>query len=111
MLHSRARALLDVLEQRGIPATQSLTPAEARQAYLDRRSLTQPSPPQVAAVESLHAEGPHGSIPLRLYRPLTEADSAVNLCAAELRRALKSQAPDRRPGSPQFHNERHRRIN
>jgi acetyl esterase len=72
MMHSQARAMIDFLERSGIPATQSLTPAEARKAYLDRRSMTQPLPPEVAAVESLQALGPHGPIPLRLYRPLEE---------------------------------------
>ncbi|MDB5824331.1 MAG: alpha/beta hydrolase fold-containing protein [Herminiimonas sp.] len=70
MLHLQARALLDLIEQRGIPATHTLTPAEARKAYLDRRFVTQPDPPEVAAVQALQAQGPHGPIPLRLYRPL-----------------------------------------
>jgi acetyl esterase len=72
MLHSQARALLELIQQRGIPATHTLTPAEARKAYLDRRFLTQPPPPQVAAVQSLQAPGRHGPIPLRLYRPVAE---------------------------------------
>jgi acetyl esterase len=80
MLHSQARALLDLIVQRGIPATHTLTPPEARQAYRDRRFTTQPEPPDVAAVESLQAQGPHGPIPLRLYRPLAQ-EAATTLPA------------------------------
>lgn len=70
MLHAQARALLDLIEKRGIPPTHALSVTEARQVYRDRRFTTQPAPPDVGAVESLQAEGPHGPIPLRLYRPL-----------------------------------------
>jgi acetyl esterase len=70
MLHPQARALLDLIEERGLPATHTLTPAEARSVYRDRRHFTQPDAPEVDAVRELQAEGPHGAIPLRLYRPL-----------------------------------------
>ena len=70
MLHPQTRALLDYIEQRGVPATHTLSPAEARALYRDRRGFTQPAPPEVAAVRELQANGPHGAIPLRLYRPL-----------------------------------------
>jgi len=70
MLHPHARALLDLIAERGVPPTHTLTPAEARAVYRDRRSFTQPAPPPVASVSVLAAEGPHGAIPLRLYRPL-----------------------------------------
>jgi len=70
MLHPQARALLDLMEQRGVPPTHTLTPAEARSFYRDRRSVTQPEPPPIAQVQALQAEGPLGPIPLRLYRPV-----------------------------------------
>ena len=70
MLHPQAQALLDLIEQRSIPPTHTLSPAEARAFYRERRTLSQPAPPDVAAVESHEASGPHGTIPLRLYRPL-----------------------------------------
>jgi len=78
MLHPQARALLNLIQQAGIPATHTLTPEEARRVYRDRRSFTQPEPVEVAAVEGLQAEGPHGPIPLRLVRPLG-ANAAVAL--------------------------------
>lgn len=70
MLHPHARALLDLIAERGVPPTHTLSPAEARAVYRDRRGFTQPAPPPVASVTELSAEGPHGTIPLRLYRPL-----------------------------------------
>ncbi len=69
MLHPQCRALLDLMDERGVPPTHTLSPAEARAAYRDRRMLTQPDPPAVAEVRDLQASGPHGPIPLRLYRP------------------------------------------
>lgn len=70
MLHPQARALLDLIEERGLPATHNLTPAEARSVYRDRRQFTQPDAPDVDEVRDLQAAGPHGPIALRLYRPL-----------------------------------------
>jgi acetyl esterase len=73
MLHPKARVLLDLMEQKGIPPTHTLTPEEARRFYRDRRMITQPEPPEVAEAQELQADGPHGAIPLRLYRPLLPA--------------------------------------
>ena len=50
MLHPQARALLDLMEQRGIPPVHTLSPQDARRFYLERRRITQPAPPEVAAV-------------------------------------------------------------
>ena len=74
MLHPQARALLDLMAQRQVPPTHTLSPTEARSVYRDRRALTQPDPPAVASVQELCADGPHGSIPLRLYRPAETPD-------------------------------------
>jgi acetyl esterase len=70
MLHPQARALIDLIAAKGIPPTHTLTPAEARAVYRDRRDFVQPAPPPVGALRELQAQGPHGAIPLRLYRPL-----------------------------------------
>ena len=70
MLHPQARALLDLMEARRVPPTHTLSPVDARALYRDRRAYTQPEPPTVGEVRPLTAEGPHGPIPLRLYRPL-----------------------------------------
>jgi acetyl esterase len=70
MLHPQAQAFIDLLLQRGVPPTHTLSPVDARAFYRERRSVTQPSPGEVAEVRELSAPGPHGAIPLRLYRPL-----------------------------------------
>jgi acetyl esterase len=77
MLHPQARALLDFIEARGIPPTHTLSPAEARAFYRERRTATQPEAPPVAEVRGLEADGPHGTIPVRLYRPLGSTAGAA----------------------------------
>lgn len=73
MLHPQARALIDLMAERGVPPTHTLSPADARKFYRERRTFTQPEPPQVAEVRDLKA----GSIPLRLYRPAGSAATAT----------------------------------
>ncbi len=70
MLHPETRALLDLMTERGVPPTHTLSPADARRLYRDRRAFTQPDPIGMAEVSDLVADGPCGAIPLRLYRPL-----------------------------------------
>jgi acetyl esterase len=77
MLHPQTRALLDFIEQRNIPPTHTLSVADARAYYRDRRSVTQPAPPDVALVRELQMSGPHGTIPTRLYRPLGAGTTAL----------------------------------
>ena len=66
MLHPQARALLRLIEERGVPPTHTLSPQEARRLYRERRAFTQPEPPPVAECRELSA----GGIPARMYRPL-----------------------------------------
>ena len=73
MLHPQARALLDMLVERGVPPTHTLSPADARRFYRERRALTQPEPPPIGLVRNLAAPGPNGPIPLRLYQPQADA--------------------------------------
>ncbi len=73
MLHPQAQALLTMMVERGVPPTHTLEPAQARAFYRDRRSVTQPEPPAVHGVRDLTAPGPHGDIPLRMYRPSAAA--------------------------------------
>ncbi|MFT3816512.1 MAG: alpha/beta hydrolase [Rubrivivax sp.] len=69
MLDPQARALIDLMAERGVPPTHTLSPAEARRFYLERRAFTQPAPPAVGRVHDLHAAGPGGVLPLRVYEP------------------------------------------
>ena len=66
MLDPQARALIDLIIERKLPAVHTLSPAEARRMYLERRFFTQPEPPPIGGVSDLRTEG---GVPLRLYRP------------------------------------------
>jgi len=77
MLHPQTRALLELIEQRGLPPTHTLNPAEARASLGERFRVTQPPPPEVGRVQELKAGAPAGPIPLRLYRPIGASDTAV----------------------------------
>jgi len=67
-LHPEAQQVCDLIVASGRPPFETLSPAEARQAYLASRPILQPDPPPVAEVRALEAEGPAGAIPLRFYR-------------------------------------------
>ena len=67
-LHPDAQRVCDLIVAVGRPPFETLTPAEARLAYLGSRQVLQPDPEDVAEVVSLEATGPAGAIPLRLYR-------------------------------------------
>lgn len=77
MLHPQARALLKLIEDSKMPPTHTLPPEMARKFYLERRTFSQPATPAVALVEDMKAEGPHGAIALRHYRPAASAANAV----------------------------------
>ncbi len=79
MLDPQAKALLDLMIERGVPATHTLTPQEARRFYVERRAITQPPPRPLAEVRDLSATGPAGNIALRLYRPDGVASPAPTL--------------------------------
>ena len=63
-----AQKLLAMLKAAGRPPLTTLTPPEARVAYLAGRALLQPDLPDVGEMRDLEAPGPHGPVPLRLYR-------------------------------------------
>ena len=63
-----AQAVLDAMIKAGRPAVETLTPAQARQQLRDVRAAMRQPQPIVAEVRNLSAGGPHGPIPLRLYR-------------------------------------------
>jgi len=77
MLHPQARALLDLMERNGIPPVHTLSAADARRFYRERRALTQPDAPALPVVRDLSADGPAGPIPLRLYRPAADGTLPV----------------------------------
>lgn len=79
MLDPQARALIDLMTERGVPPTHTLVPTEARRLYRERRAYAQPAPITMAEVRDLSASGPHGPIGLRLYRPETAPSPAPAL--------------------------------
>ncbi len=81
MLDPEARALIQLLADRQVPPTHTLTAADARQAYLDRRFYSQPEPPAVADVQALQSAG---GVPLRLYRPHASDPTLSNAASAAL---------------------------
>ncbi len=82
MLHPKARALLDLMVEKNIPPTHTLSPSDARRFYRERRTITQPDPPEVGSVQELLAPGPHGAIALRLFKPLLPSPPSSHTPAA-----------------------------
>jgi acetyl esterase len=74
MLDPQARALIALMVERQVPAVHTLSPADARRFYLERRCFTQPEPPPVGEVRALRTDG---GVPLRLYRPAVPGVHAV----------------------------------
>jgi acetyl esterase len=67
-LNPDARKVCDLIVASGRPPIETLTPSQARQAFLATRQVLQPDAEPVAEVAELAATGPAGPIPLRLYR-------------------------------------------
>ena len=69
MLDTQAKALLQLMVDRKVPAVNTLPPEQAREFYVVRKALTQPDPPPVSSTTD------HGpllggvSVPIREYRP------------------------------------------
>lgn len=76
MLHPQAQALLQLMIERQVPPMHTLTPAQARDFYLQRKSLTQPAAPDVASSRDLSVQ-PEGVPPLklRLIRPVGSVET------------------------------------
>ena len=68
-LDPEAKAVIEAALKSGRPAYHQLSPKDARQLFIETRPLSTPNPPAIGVVKNVAAEGPHGPIPLRLYRP------------------------------------------
>jgi acetyl esterase len=75
MLDPQAKALIDLIAEKGIPPTHTLSPQDARDYYVQRRFFSQPDAPEVAEVKDIQIPGPAGEITLRCYRPLGSASA------------------------------------
>lgn len=69
-LHPDAAKVCEIIVAANRPPMESMTPPEARLAYLASRQVLQPDAEEVAEVVALDAPGPAGPIRLRLYRGL-----------------------------------------
>jgi acetyl esterase len=65
-----AAAVFAAFQAAGRPPYETLTPAEAREFYLQGRAVTNPEPPELKSVQPLSIPSPAGSIPARIYTPL-----------------------------------------
>jgi acetyl esterase len=69
MLDPQARHFLDLMAAQGVPPAHTLTAPQARQAYLQRRALSQPQATPVAATHDHTVLHSSVSIAVREYRP------------------------------------------
>jgi acetyl esterase len=60
--------VLEMIRVAGRPPFETLTPDEARLAYINSRKVLQPPPEDVADISDLTAPGPGRKIPVRIYR-------------------------------------------
>ncbi|MGC9268844.1 alpha/beta hydrolase [Acidiphilium sp.] len=67
-LDRSAAMVLDMIRLSGAPATNTLTPEQARTAYRAARAALSPEPPPLTDIRDLAAPGRNGAIPLRRYR-------------------------------------------
>jgi acetyl esterase/lipase len=74
-LDPQAANVIDLIVKSGRPPYHQLSPKEARQMFRDTRPASTPPAPQIGPVRDLAADGPVGSIPLRVYRPAGVSDS------------------------------------
>jgi acetyl esterase len=72
-----AARVLDMVRQSGRPPYEKMTPTEARDAYRSVRDIAALATPPVDLIKDFTATGPHGPIPVRLYRPKNAGDAAL----------------------------------
>jgi acetyl esterase len=66
-----AAVVFKAFQEAGRPPYESGSPAEARELYLKGRLVTNPEPPELKSVQPLSIPSPTGSIPARVYAPMT----------------------------------------
>jgi len=69
MLDPQAKALMQLMIDKGVPHVHTLTPEEARAAYRSRRTFTQPDAPEVFKVEDNVVSDNGVNVPVRIYHP------------------------------------------
>ena len=74
-LDPQAANVIDLVVKSGRPPYHLLSPKEARRMFLETRPASTPPAPQIGAVRDVQADGPLGTIPLRVYRPAGVPDT------------------------------------
>jgi acetyl esterase len=64
-----AAAVFKAFQEAGRPAYESLSPAEAREYYMQARLVSNPEPPELKSVQPLEIPSRGGPIPARIYTP------------------------------------------
>ena len=77
MLDAQAANLLKLLSDNRVPPVNELTPVQAREAYLARRTFSQPDPPQVGPVQDHVVRANGASFKVRSYQPSGRGASAL----------------------------------
>ena len=65
-----AAFVFKAFQEAGRPAYETLSPAEAREYYLQARLITNPEPPELKSVQPIAIPSPTAAIPARIYTPL-----------------------------------------
>jgi acetyl esterase len=77
MLDPQARQFIQLMVDQGVPPVHTLTAVEARQAYLQRRALSQPDAEPVALVRDHTVTHSGVSVAVREYRPAGSQSQAT----------------------------------
>jgi acetyl esterase len=76
-LDPSAAAVQKIMKELNRPAYDAVPVAEAREMMTQGRAAIQPDPPDMASIEDMSVPAPHGTIPVRVYRPLTLPKSGL----------------------------------
>ena len=102
MLDPQAKALIDLVVEKGIPPVHTTEPVQARIFYAERRFFSQPEAPEVAQALDIKVPGPGGALTVRHYRPLGAAPEHDLACPGLLprRRSCHWRSRDARRAVP-----------
>jgi acetyl esterase len=79
-VHPDVAALIAAGRAAGAKPFEAMAPVEARQAYDLRREMLQLPPETVGEVSDFAVDGPHGPVPLRIYRPAGVEPETILAC-------------------------------
>src|SRR4051794_9430813 len=71
VLDPDAAAVYQAFQEAKRPPYETVSPAEAREMYLNARFVSNPEPPELASVRDVAIPGPGGPLPARVYTPKT----------------------------------------